>query len=265
MLQVFLTPKRPALAPEEAQLLATAARSGTEVDGQVIPMWSWGTGPRILLVHGWDSRGVHLGRYVPALVERGHAVTLYDAPAHGGTTGHMTSVVHMGRALQAVARSLGEIHAVIGHSAGSAASLWAFAHGLEVACSVHLAGPSTLEHVMKAAARMASLGREQYLAFRAAVAEFMGCPIEDMSVERLAPFLKHPALIVHDPEDPMIPFTESEALHARWPLSTLRAVRGVGHRRILFDPQIVDDCASFVCQPRACIAATGCTAQEESP
>lgn len=249
ILRAFFTPKRPALALEEAQLLSTGTSSGAEIDGQDIPTWSWGAGPRVLLVHGWDSRGAHLGRFVPALLERGLAVTLYDAPAHGDTTGQMTSVVHMGRALKAVARSLGEIHAVIGHSAGSAAALWAFNHGLGVTRSVHLAGPSTLEHLMQAAARMASLGAEQYLAFRAAAAEFMGCPVEDLSVERLTPSLRHPSLIVHDAEDPLIPFEESQALHARWPLSTLKAVRGVGHRRILVDQQVMADCVDFV-RPR---------------
>lgn len=265
MLRAFFTPKRPALAVEEAQLLSTGTSSGAEIDGQDVPMWSWGAGPRVLLAHGWDSRGAHLGRFVPALLEQGLAVTLYDAPGHGETPGQMTSVVHMGRALGAVARSLGEIHAVIGHSAGSAAALWAFNHGLRVTRSVHLAGPSTLEHLMQAAARMASLGAEQYQDFRVAATAFMGCPVEDMSVERLTPVLRHPSLIVHDAEDPLIPFEESQALHARWPMSTLQVVRGVGHRRILADRQVIEDCVSFLGQREARVTAASAMTREPYP
>lgn len=246
LLHVFFTPKRTDLQDQEARFLATAIAGSAELDGVRIPMWSWGDGPRVVLMHGWESRGCHLARFVPALVTKGLAVTLFDAPAHGVAPGKMTSVVHMGKALLAVAKVLGPVQAVIAHSAGSAAALWAFGRGLDVDRSVHLAGPSTLEQLMRGAARMAALGEDEFPAFKAATAAFIGCPIEDLSVDRLASPLSHASLILHDPDDPMIPFSEAEALHARWPASTLAPVSRVGHRRILTDPGVIARCVEFV-------------------
>jgi pimeloyl-ACP methyl ester carboxylesterase len=248
LLKAFFTPGRAALQDDEARLLSTASRSTLAIEGEVVPAWSWGSGPRVLLVHGWGGRGVHLGRLVPTLLEQGLSVTLYDAPGHGDATGLMTSLVHMGRAMLSVASNMGPIAAAVTHSAGSAAALWAFKHGLNVRCSVHLAGPSTLENLMRAAARWAHLNPEQYQAFRAAAAAFIGCPIEDMSVDALAAALSHPALLIHDIEDSTVPFSESQALHDRCPTSTLERVRGAGHHRMLADPAIREMSVQFVLQ-----------------
>jgi pimeloyl-ACP methyl ester carboxylesterase len=248
MLRAFLTPTRVAASSAEAQLLLTGRSSALLCSGQSIPTWTWGKGPCVVLAHGWDSRGSHLGSFIPGLTELGFSVTLYDAPAHGDAAGSMSSVVHMGKALSAVARSLGDVSAVIAHSAGSAAALWAFDHGLAVTCSVHLAGPSTLENVISAAARSAALPPNEYQTFRTEVADFIGAAIEDMGVDRLAPALRHPGLIVHDPDDRFVPFSESEALHDLWPASKLVPVPGLGHRRILIDPRVNSECVRFIRQ-----------------
>jgi pimeloyl-ACP methyl ester carboxylesterase len=246
LLRALFSPRRVAMHENEQRTLAGAVRSSVDVAGHSVPAWSWGSGPRVMLVHGWDSRGSHLCAFVPMLLEGGFSVTLYDAPGHGDAPGEMTSVVHMGRALLAVARHVGDVQALIGHSAGSAAALWAFGQGLEVRRSVHLSGPVTFEYQLLGAAQRASLTAEEYLAFRSRAAEFMGCPIEDMNADRLTKSLTHQGLILHDPEDPIVPFSESRDLHDRWPTSTLKAVRGVGHGRILIEPSVVADCAGFM-------------------
>jgi len=246
--KAFFTPRRATASPGELRLLSTGRQRPVEHDGHSLPTWTWGEGPgpRVLLSHGWDSRGSHLGAFVQPLAALGLSVTLFDSPAHGDAHGETSSVVHMGRALIAVARSFGDVAGLIGHSAGSAAALWAFNHGLSVSASVHLAGPATLENVMRAAAGAARLGPEEYRAFRARAQVQIGCPIEDLSAACLAPALRHAGLLVHDPEDPVIPFSESRTLHELWPTSRLIEAQGLGHTRILSDPKIVAECVGFV-------------------
>jgi hypothetical protein len=36
-----------------------------------LPVYSWGSGPTILLAHGWSGRGSQLGAFVEPLVEQG--------------------------------------------------------------------------------------------------------------------------------------------------------------------------------------------------
>src|SRR5262245_22720923 len=45
--------------------------------------WKWGTGPTVLLVHGWGGRSSQLGAFVTALVRAGYSALAFDAPAHG--------------------------------------------------------------------------------------------------------------------------------------------------------------------------------------
>ncbi|MCH2108975.1 MAG: hypothetical protein MK135_06570 [Polyangiaceae bacterium] len=50
----------------------------------------YGSGPQILLVHGWGGAGVQMAAFVDPLVERGYSVVVVDLPAHGGSEGRTT-------------------------------------------------------------------------------------------------------------------------------------------------------------------------------
>ena len=198
-----------------------------------------GLGPRVLLVHGWDSRGSHLAAFVEPLLRAGFAVTLFDLPAHGDSGGSLSSPVHAGRALAALAEHLGPIHGVIAHSLGSAASLWAFAHGLSVNASVHLCGPSSLSPMLQLQALGHGLTAEEQREFSTWVEQHIGIPPAEMNLPALKHGLRHPALIMHDPTDRVVPFIASADLHRHWADSELVELEGLGHRRILTDPQVI--------------------------
>lgn len=242
----FSSPERVPLTASETAALAAAAEPPLRHDGLKLARWTLGEGPRVVLVHGWNSRGAHLLGFVRPLVAAGHAVTLFDLPGHGDSGGHAASVVHAARALIAVCAAIGEVDAVIGHSMGSAAALIAFAHGLQVRRSVHLAGPSSLTPMVRSLARAHDLGADDSAAFAAWVARFIGMPVGQVDLEQLKPGLRHPALIVHDPEDRTVPIAASQALHEAWPGSRLEQVTGLGHRRLLVDEGVITRSAAFI-------------------
>lgn len=243
----FSAPERVPLSAEERTALAGHAEPPLRHEGYKLARWTLGEGPRVVLVHGWNSRGAHLLGFARPLVEAGFSVTLFDLPAHGDSTGHAASVVHAGRALRAVVADIGEpVHGVIGHSMGSAAALLAFAHGWQVRRSVHLAGPSSLTPMVKGLAAAHGLGPADAAAFAGWVERFIGTRIAYVDLERLQHGLRHEALIVHDPADRTVPFAASEALHAAWPGSRLEPVPGLGHRRLLADADVIARSVGFV-------------------
>lgn len=242
----FSTPERVALTADEQAALAGAAEAPLRHEAVKLARWTLGTGPRVVLVHGWNSRGAHLLGFAKPLVDAGFSVTLFDLPGHGDSGGHAASVVHAGRALRTLARHLGDVHAVIGHSMGSAAALLAFAHGLSVQRSVHLAGPSSLTPMVKALALAQGLGPADAAAFAGWVEGFIGTRIADVDLEQLRHGLRHPGLIVHDAEDRTVPFAASQALHAAWPGSRLEPVTGLGHRRLLADADVIARSVAFI-------------------
>ena len=237
--RAFSVPQRIQPSSLERSVLAQAQHSTFPyVDGD-ISVWSLGLGPRVLLVHGWDSRGSHLAAFVEPLLRAGFAVTLFDLPAHGDSGGNLSSPVHAGRALAALAEHLGAIHGVIAHSLGSAASLWAFAHGLKVSASVHLSGPSSLSPMLQLQALGHGLTLEEQGEFSRWVEQHIGIPPAEMDLPALKQGLQHPALIMHDPSDRVVPFAASADLHRHWTGSELIELDGLGHRRILTDPQVI--------------------------
>ena len=247
----FSAPERIALTADERAALKPVAEPALRHDGLKLARWTLGTGPRVVLVHGWNSRGAHLLGFARALVAAGFSATLFDLPGHGDSTGHAASVVHAGRALRTLTADIGEVHAVIGHSMGSAAALWAFAHGLQVQRSVHLAGPSSLSPMVKGLAQAHGLGPADTAAFAGWVEGFIGTRIGCVDLARLQHGLRHDGLIVHDPEDRTVPIAASQALHDAWAGSQFERVSGVGHRRLLGDADVIARSVSFIAEGRA--------------
>ena len=242
----FSRPRRIAASDAETALLASAIRTTHVHEGEEIAVWNWGSGPRVLMVHGWDSRGSHFAGFVQPLLRAGFSVTLFDMPAHGDSSGQHGSVVHSTRALLSLATGLSDVQAVITHSMGSAASLLAFCQGLQVKASVHLCGPSSLTPMLKRQTLGYELNAEPTLAFHAWVEDFIGQPIHAVDIENLAEGLRHPALIMHDPEDKVVPFAASAALNKAWSGSALIPIHGVGHRRILSDNDVITHAVAHI-------------------
>lgn len=242
-------PSRADASPAEHALLIRAKPLEVTSDGRRLAAWVWGErGPAVLLVHGWDSRASHLGFFVEPLLANGYKVVAFDAPGHGSSEGSESNVVDIGRVILDVANQLGPFDAVIGHSVGSPACLYAFAHGLRVSASVHLAGPSSLKRVLDRFGAMCRLPDDQRILLHQLMAEQIGASLDIMELENLAAGLRHPALILHDPHDKEVPFSESEMLNAAWTQSMLQPARGVGHRRIVQDGTTIEASIRFINQ-----------------
>jgi pimeloyl-ACP methyl ester carboxylesterase len=218
--------------------------------GTKLAVWAWGQGLPVLLLHGWESQSSHMAAFVGPLVQAGFQVLALDAPCHGHSEGTTTEAVDYGRAVVSAVDALGTPFAIIGHSVGSAAALYAFSRGVWSQASVHLAGPSSMERVLRRGAASAGLddaGTQQVLE---RMASQIGEPLEVMDLHRLQSGFRHRALILHDPEDHEMPYSESFALAEAWHGSTLQPVKGVGHRRIIREPSVVESAVRFVTDAR---------------
>ena len=59
---------------------------------------------------------------------------------------------------------------------------------------------------------------------------------DDIHIPTLAPRLRVPVLVVHDREDPDVPYGHAEEIVRAWPEARLMTTAGLGHRAILRDP-----------------------------
>lgn len=244
--RAFAIPDRVPASAQELELLSKGRRGSVTVGADDVVYWTFGKGPRILLAHGWCSRGSHLAAFVNPLLLRGFSVVIFDAPGHGDSCGLVSSIIHAGKAVLGLADQLGDMHGVIAHSAGSTAALWAFSNGLSVRCSVHLCGPSSLTQVVAGSARANGLNEEQSRLFREWAEEYTGVSLSSVDLPALSQALTHPGLIIHDADDRVVSISQSQALHHAWPKSKMISTTGLGHRRILSDKLTVESSIEYL-------------------
>ena len=60
--------------------LESAERQDLELEGKRLVAWSWGEGPTVLLVHGWEGRGSQMAAFAAPLAEAGFRAVAFDAP-----------------------------------------------------------------------------------------------------------------------------------------------------------------------------------------
>lgn len=215
--------------------------------GQALAVESWGAGPTVLMVHGWNGRGAQLGAFAPALVKAGYRVVTFDTPAHGRSPGRATNMPEISEAIQEVARACGPVHAVIGHSFGVACTLLAVQQGLNVNRIVAISPPHNVRGLTQKFFTALDIGTPVQEIFNRKFEEKFGADLwERFSTEVLARQLSVPGLIVHDQDDRDVPLAEGEAVAQSWPGAQLVRTTGLGHRRILRDPEVIARVTAFI-------------------
>jgi pimeloyl-ACP methyl ester carboxylesterase len=243
----FLTPPRHPRPAAETALIATARARPVRLGADSrVETWRWGQGPRVVLVHGWGGRGSQLGALVTPLMAHGFGVVTFDAPGHGASPGGRVTVPEMVTALRAVAAEHGPIAAVVAHSAGSVVVTRALAAGLTAAAAVFLAPAADL--LGPAVWFMDNLGfprrvRDETCAW---IERRVGLPWAAFDVPRLARRMMVPLLVVHDRDDAEVPWQHGGAIADAWPGARLLTTGGLGHRRLLRDPDAVAAAVAFV-------------------
>jgi len=244
--RLFTTPPTARRPAAEVGLLATARARPMRVGGRRIETWAWGAGPSVLLVHGWGGRGTQLGALVGPLVSRGFSVVAFDAPGHGASDPGTVTIPEITAAIREVAASRGPLAALVAHSVGGTAAVRALWEGLD-AGAVVLVGPA-------ADLVTPSLRFSETFGFSRAVRERMHRCIEErvgqswavFDAVELAPALTAPALVIHDRGDAEIPWQHGAAIAGAWRGAKMLMTEGLGHRRILRDPDVVAAAAAFV-------------------
>src|SRR5260221_12151322 len=85
-------------------------------------------------------------------------------------------------------------------------------------------------------------------AMQASIEERDGVRWEELELSRLAPRLGARALVIHDRDDRMVPWTQGASFAHRWPGARLLSTDGLGHRRILESEAVTRAAAEFIAQ-----------------
>ncbi|MEB3299406.1 MAG: alpha/beta fold hydrolase [Candidatus Sericytochromatia bacterium] len=203
-------------------------------------------GPKVLCLHGWEGRASHFVSLAGHLQGRGFEVLSLDGPAHGRSAGRLAHPWAFADALLAVDAVHGPFHAVIGHSMGASSVLYARSLGLRVERIVSLAAPLRASEVLQRFMDLMELNELVRERFVALVESMVGQPQTLLDLERLAPHLEVPGLVVHGTADPDVPWEDAPRLAAAWPEAELLLLEGLGHRRILREGVVLERVSAFL-------------------
>ena len=228
---------------------ADMQRGELQVNGETIATYVWGdpsSQPYALLAHGWSSFGLRFLPWVARLRAQGLAVVTFDQPGHGHSSGKLCTLPEFIATIRAIGARYGNAALAVGHSLGGAAVTLAQDEAWRAEQLILVAPAAD----MKAAARrffrfvhLAGYLREPFYAW---LHRRTGVHIDELRVERKLPMLGQPALIVHDLDDADVPWAEGERYARFWPGARLYTTEGLGHRRVLDAPEVIDAALAFM-------------------
>jgi pimeloyl-ACP methyl ester carboxylesterase len=212
-----------------------------------VAAWRWGTGPAVLLVHGWEGRGSQLGAFVDPLVARGFSVIAFDAPGHGDSPGSRLYLTDHADAIAAVAAEVGPLHAAIAHSFGAASLLLAGPRaGAHATHNVTLSPNVLIDDAIARFAKLVGLDPTELAAMQHQLAVHAGVGHEALALDALIGDRDSTMLAFHDREDREVSLRHADHLAARWPGARLVITEGLGHRRILRDPAVIAETVATI-------------------
>lgn len=250
--RLFATPPRHGHTDAERAALAQASRHEVSMGFQRLAAWRFGPSDRPVVVasHGWGGRGAQFRAFVPALLEAGYQVVVFDHVGHGESDGRESSLIHFIDGLDAVVRDAesrgAKVVALLGHSLGAAAiGAWLNRNRREMDV-VLVAPPTSIERYSGHFARRLGIPEKVRRAMQERFERVLGRRWSEFELPHAVAQVRARALIVHDVEDADVPFAAGLALARAWPSASLLPTRGLGHRRVLRDPVVIRDALDFI-------------------
>jgi pimeloyl-ACP methyl ester carboxylesterase len=238
---LFNTPQRP--KPEKLAApkgIAQPVMRLMPLPSGSVTVYQWGdpeSQPTVLMLHGWSGWGMQFADFVPGLLEYGFAVVAPVHVGHGNSLGKLASLPGFIVTTGELMARLPKLSGIVAHSMGGAAAACALAeYGAQELSLVLIAPPAGPRIFVEQFARMLGVpptvadGMQHWLERR------LGRSFESLGAEAVAPRIRAPVLVLHDPADNVVPFAHGEAYVRLAPDARLEAQAGGGHYRILREP-----------------------------
>ena len=205
-----------------------------------INVYRYGSGPAVLLVHGWSGRGTQLVKFADALKKQGFSTLSFDGPAHGKSSGKTAIMPQFIASVLELEKKYGPFEAAVGHSLGGMTLLNAARLGLKIKSLVVIGSGDVVRDIIDEFVQLIGL--------RPKIGELMQREFEKTSPETMEAYSAHkaaaatniPVLVIHDLEDREVHVNCARNIASHMPNGELMLTKGLGHRKILGSPDVIE-------------------------
>lgn len=244
---VFCTPRGGRIKEDQKTFLDDAKDQQIKIlDNVTVQTYRWeGSGPTVLLIHGWESNAYRWFKLVEELQAKNYNIIAFDAPGHGNSTGKILNVPLYTACVQTVSEHY-KPYTHIGHSIGGLTTVYHYykhqpAH---IEKLVILGAASELSVIMKDYQRLLGMKNGVMKALDHLIQERFGFSIDEFSGFAFAKAITIPGLIIHDKLDKITPVEASRGIHKNWKNSTYIETSGLGHS--LYQNEVRNNILKFI-------------------
>lgn len=247
--RLFLSPFKYRLPKREKEMDENSIQEKIMIPAinREIVVYTYGTSKKkILMVHGWSGGGTQLSIMAKALKDRGYSIVSFDAPAHGKAPGKISMMPFFIEAVHHLEKSHGPFEAAIGHSLGGMSLLKAVKEGFKVKKLVIIGTANSVTHITKEFARNLKLNETVAKKMKSYFDEKFGEDMDNYSGAFSAKDVIIPTLVIHDEDDVDVHISSAYEISENLENSELFITKGLGHRKILGDPEVINKITTFI-------------------
>ncbi len=205
---------------------------------------------KILLVHGWSGRGTQLYKIADELLKNNYSTVSFDAPAHGKSESKNTIMVEFIESILEIDRKFGPFDAVIGHSLGGMALMNALNSGLKTNKIVTIGSANVVLDIFIDFVKKIEMNPKQVELLRLYFEKKYNKTMDSLSSYNNVSKIEIPILVIHDENDDEIPVADareiSKYFNPEVSRGKLMITKGLGHRKILGDENVINEIINFV-------------------
>jgi esterase/lipase len=205
----------------------------------------------IFLLHGWDSNAGSLSKIAFSLSENNFRVISFDLPGHASYQSNHTNIYECKEAFKKVVKYINPQKSfnVIAHSFGSAVTTYTFSkENFSINKIIFLTSPNSILDIFIDFKNLIKLSDKSFSILLKSAQKVLNREVKDLNVdEEIQSISFSKLLLIHDVNDKVIPFKNSESIALKNPTKTkLIKHQDIGHYKMLWSDNVVENILSFL-------------------
>lgn len=208
-----------------------------------------GTGPAVLLCHGWGDTSQRFDQLIHTLSDLNYSIYCFDHIGHGKSQGRVSHVFGFINGLEKVVEEISkrgeDLDSIIAHSMGCVAALNLDDVLFSSVRVVLVSLPADFFKIIFDGVSKAGVSKRMLKLLIEDASRIFEIPWESIPLKEHQHKLRRHVMLIHDTKDRFTPFEPAHAYAAPTSAQFMKT-KGLGHHRILRDPVVLKSIVEFI-------------------